>query len=388
MQHCMVTAVSSLEQRLSAVPRLSFLQPGRTDVSSKELAGVPGHFKCKRDETPTLSTSTTCGSPEVTFNYLGQHQSGAARTTQPAVRGLAPSTPGQAAPEWNRTWHQPGGGQLSLAVVSRQLAHHGRGARSRAHGGCSVSPRDASSIGLFCKSQPADTVLKAGGHLRESHLPCPSEIGNSRERTSLGGQRLGLCVPTAGPGARTAQAAWPKTRRKAAGWGLDSPPALSPRLGSALCASPPARGAAGRPQLCGPRTRPGRKPNARLRASPPPASFQAVPEPPQRLPCLRREQTQPSVPPAWGRGNALSAGGLAGLGPARAGSSRCPPPAPRALPTRDALPPPGGALTPRCPSSPPAPLKSLPVSKQSYLDSFSGSSASCRDRGTYDRVSR
>ena len=46
---------------------------------------------------------------------------------------------------------QPGGGQLSLAVSSRQLAHHGRGARSRAHGGCSMSPRDASSIGLFCK---------------------------------------------------------------------------------------------------------------------------------------------------------------------------------------------------------------------------------------------
>lgn len=40
-------------------------------MSSKELAGVPGHLKCKRDETPMLSTSITCGSPEVAFNYLG-----------------------------------------------------------------------------------------------------------------------------------------------------------------------------------------------------------------------------------------------------------------------------------------------------------------------------
>lgn len=40
-------------------------------MSSKELAGLPVHFKCQRDGTPMLSTSPTCGSPEVAFNYLG-----------------------------------------------------------------------------------------------------------------------------------------------------------------------------------------------------------------------------------------------------------------------------------------------------------------------------
>ena len=45
-------------------------------------------------------------------------------------------------------------------------------------------------------SQLAESVLKAGRHLQEPPLPCPSEIGTLRERTSPGVQ----CVPSAGAG--------------------------------------------------------------------------------------------------------------------------------------------------------------------------------------------
>lgn len=97
-------------------------------------------------------------------------------------------------------------------------------------------------------------------------------------------------------GTRTVQAARPKKEKNLRGgvWTLfplvsrHHPP--PPRLGLSLQASPRARGAGRRPQLCG---YPGRKPNAPLCA----------------LPCLskqlpgaasRWEEAQPSVPPALG----------------------------------------------------------------------------------------
>jgi len=169
------------------------------------------------------------------------------------------------------------------------------------------------------QSQLAETVLKAGRHLQEPPLPCPSEIGTLRERTSPGVQ----CVPSAGAGRgfeswlgnKDSAGREAKKRKKPEGWALDplsaglSPPTPPLASVSRRLLRHGERGAvlssAGRAHVQVGNRLPVSAPCRRPHLSKQPL------QPPQRRPCLRWEEAQPSVPPAWGGGSALSSGGLA-----------------------------------------------------------------------------
>ena len=127
-----------------------------------------------------------------------------------------------------------------------------------------------------------------------------------------------------------------------------SPP--TPSLGLGLQASPPAWGAGCRPQLCWPRTRPGRKPNARLCALPPPRLSKQLPGAASEAPLFEVGGGAAFCPSCAGRRERTRlrrACGLSPLNPSRGGPSS---PAPGAF-----LCPPGTRsrcvalpLTPRC----------------------------------------